>query len=219
MSPRLPLALCLLALGGLSSAGCSFIGPQPVPGSVTGTVLYNGQPGGGLNVSLTPDGTTVLQTVSTDASGRYYFTGVSAGTLHVMFLGTSDKACSAADPTTCVRPNTVASWHTQTFDGSKGAILPAFDVSYDGLLFPDNGTSWSVSATAPIPFHWSTSPSGARYRLNLVGSAGYTWSSDWTSRPTTNFAAAITPGSYKWWVDIDGGNRGVGETVRQDVDF
>ena len=55
--------------------GCSFFSTVPA-GTVTGLVLYNGEPAAGKKVSLIGSD----KKATTDASGRYTFTGVAAGT-------------------------------------------------------------------------------------------------------------------------------------------
>lgn len=198
------LGLVGLALAGLS--GCGWFSLVPA-GTVTGTVLFNGAPAAGKRVSLV--GTE--QRAVTDANGRYRFTGLTAKTYKVVYLGAADRPDA--------QPNEVAQWSTVAFNGAAGTELPPFDVAYSGLLYPDVKMSLIVNATSPVPFHWSTHPQAKQYRLSLTQGDAFAWGGPWVPEPTAIFAQAVQPGSYYWQVEIDAGDAGVGQTRSRGVDL
>lgn len=197
--------------------GCSFFNPVPA-GTVTGLVLYNGEPAAGKRVSLIGSD----KKVTTDANGRYTFTGVQAGAkVYVNYVSAFDRpTASAEDPSL---PNEVSLWQSAAFqvDGSGGREVPAFDVAYNGLLYPDKGMSLIVKPDSPVPFHWSTHPQAQHYRVKvLVLNTGENiFTGEWVSDPTAIFAKAVAPGSYRWQVEIDAGDRGTGLSRPRAVDF
>jgi hypothetical protein len=208
----------LTALSAASLAGCGWFNNTPA-GLVAGSVLFNGNPAAGKRVSLyNSDGTPQVgnngsgETV-TDAIGRFAFTGVPTGRYHVRYDSVGDRPGAF--------PNEVLKWLTPDFALSSGSgmTLQGFDVAYNGLLYPQDGMALAVGATTPIPFHWSTHLQARQYRLHVQGGGGFDWLSAWSSNPTANFQSTIAPGSYTWQVDIDGGDRGTGETVTRPIDL
>lgn len=208
-----PLLLALL----LTLSGCQLVEPllSPVPaGVVTGTVLFNGQPAAGKRVSLLG----AEKKAYTDANGRYTFSNVS-GKVTVSYQRAFDTVVQDADDPRL--PNEVERWQSASFtlEGS-GKEVPPFDVAYNGHLYPDKGMSLIVNATSPVPFHWSTHPQAQKYRVKVTNVAGdFSWASEWVTDPTTIFAKAVSPGTYRWAVEIDGGDRGFGASRPRQVDF
>ncbi|MNS71010.1 hypothetical protein D3C72_1043630 [compost metagenome] len=203
-------------------SGCSLLDPllNPVaPGVVTGVVLYNGEPAAGKPVTLMgPE-----KRAYTDASGRYTFSGVGGGSMRVRYDGISDrynKETGRDDGS----PNEVRSWVSAPFtlDGAGKQVSP-FDVAYNGHLYPSSDGSFIVSDTQPIPFHWSTHRQAQKYRVklslrtNASATLEHIWTSGWTGDPTTVFAKSIAPGTYYWSVEIDGGERGTGQSRLTEV--
>lgn len=202
---RLP-ALLLTACVALP--GCDMLAPAAPAGVVSGIVTFNGEPAAGKRVSL--DGTPAI----TDASGRYRFSDIAAGTYRVSFASSGDAPG--------VLPNEVAQWRSSPFSvGADGfASVPAFDVAYNGPLYPDVGMALIVSAESPVPFHWSTHRQAQRYRLLLRSKAtGTTLLGAWVNEPTAVFQQAVTPGSYAWLVEIDAGNAGTGISRERAIDL
>lgn len=202
--------LLLPALWALATAsGCGLFNSLPV-GTITGVVLYNGEPAAGRRVNLIGAGSSPH---ITDANGRYTFTGIRTGTVQVVYHGTSDRPDQF--------PNEVDTWTSAPVDATGGgADLPAFDVSYNGLLYPDVAMSLLVAPNSPVPFHWSTQLNAERYRLHVGSQASsFSWASDWSSDPTAIFAKSVDPGSYQWWIEIDGGDKGTGKTRPRTVDL
>ena len=201
-----------LALGLIT--GCAQLGSliSPVPaGVVTGVVRFNGEPAAGKRVSLA--GTEKKAT--TDASGRYSFSGVAGGArLYVSYVSAVDRPEAA--------PNEVALWQSAPFtlEGS-GREVPAFDVAYNGVLYPDLGMSLIVKPTSPVPFHWSTHPQARSYRVKVTnaGAGSFAWTSEWAPDPMAIFAMEVDPGSYKWTIEIDAGDAGTGLSRSRQVDF
>lgn len=215
------LAASMLTL--LVLSGCDTLSALVSPvaaGVVTGTVLFNGQPAAGKRVSLTG----AEKKATTDASGRYTFTGVSGSArLHVSYVSTFDAAGTEPPRREDPRfPSEVYLWQSAPFtlDGG-GREVPAFDVAYNGLLYPDVGMSLIVSATSPVPFHWSPHPQARAYRTKVASFSTNegVWTSEWASDPMSIFAKAVPPGSYEWTIEIDGGDRGTGLTRARKVDF
>jgi hypothetical protein len=214
-------AFISLALAAIALSGCQVLDPllNPVPsGVVTGVVLFNGAPAAGKRVSLV--GAT--QKGYTNAAGRYTFSGVPAGTrVYVHYQSVFDSKVDTNVVEDPRLPNEVELWQSAAFslDGA-GKEVPPFDVAYNGPLYPDKLMSLIVNATSPVPFHWSTHPQAQKYRVKIESAANEPiWSSDWTGDPTALFAKAVPPGSYKWKVEIDGGERGIGLTRPRQVDF
>lgn len=188
-------------------SGCALF-TAPTPGVVEGVVHYNGEPAAGKRVSLAG------KQAITDAQGRYRFTGTPPGSsLRVTFLSGGDRAG--------VLPNEVAQWRSLPFELSAGdgAVLPPFDVSHNGPLYPDVGMALLVGPETPVPFHWSTHRQARAYRLLLTGADGQTFTGDWKGEPTAVFSQKVTPGSYFWRVEIDGGAAGTGLSRERAVDL
>ncbi|MFP5503556.1 MAG: hypothetical protein ACLGIN_13790 [Candidatus Sericytochromatia bacterium] len=209
MRPTLLAPLLVLAL-----AGCDWLAPGAAPGTVTGVVLYNGQPAAGKRVTLLPDGdkTFTLQ------DGTYTFTGVGEGQHQVLYQAQPDPTQFQADPTGAV-PNEVKSWRTPAFSGG-GHRLTAFDVSYNGLLYPDVQMSLIVSETSPVPFHFSPHVQGGRYRLRISSKATGEQlpTDDWSNDPIAIFAMAVEPGTYYWQVEFEN-HAGTGLSPERAVDL
>lgn len=202
---------CLLGLLVALTSGC---GGGPAAGIVTGIVLFNGAPAAGKRIALYgSDARTV-----TNAAGRYTFTGVQPKTYSVLYQSSGDRPLTEPGYTA---PNEVSQWQSASFElaGGGGQEVPPFDVSYNGLLYPDVAMSLIVSATSLVPFHWSTHPQAQRYRLRLKGANDFAWSSEWGKEPTTVFGKVVAPGSYDWQIEIDAGDHGLGLTRSRKVDF
>jgi hypothetical protein len=209
------LSLVLL-LGPLAGCGFDPVGwagglfnSQPA-GVVTGLVRYGGEPASGKHVSL-GDGSAKA---TTDANGRYTFRGLSGKKVQVLYQGQGDQAG--------VLPNEVATWRTLTLDltDGSGKEAPAFDVAYNGLLYPDALVALVVSETSLVPFHWSVHAQAQRYRVHVTSDdKTFTWASPWDAQPTAVFGKTVAPGHYNWQVEIDGGNTGAGTTRLRVVDF
>jgi hypothetical protein len=209
----------LLAIAAaVTLTGCNpFSNPVPA-GTVTGLVLFNGQPAAGKRVTM-----TVYRKATTDANCRYTFTGLGAGQrVYVTYSSVFDRPspAAAADPSLEEGglPNEVLYWQTAAIMlDSGGKDVPAFDVAYNGLLYPDKGLSLIVSDTSPVPFHWSTHPNAQHYRVKVSDKAEFAASGAWSSDPTGIFAQAVAPGTYYGQVEIDGGDRGSGLTRKRIV--
>lgn len=210
-SPRLRASILVLPLAiAAGLLGCGF--GAPASGIVTGLVTYDGKPAAGKRITLAGGGSKVG---ATDASGRFTFSGVAAGKWQVQFKGEGDREG--------VIPNEVAQWRSLAFDmvDGSGKEVPAIEVAYNGLLYPEAGMALVVSAEAVVPFHWSTHPRAQRYRVSLDkdNSGGRLWQSPWVGEPTAVFGQAVSPGRYWWSVEIDGGEAGTGTTRTRQVDF
>lgn len=200
-----PLLVCLLPL---ALGGCGWLADLGVAaGTVSGRVLYAGEPANGRKVFLRgPE----LETV-TAADGRYVFTGVKAtGTATVEYLQMRDAAPAL------VKPNEVAAWRSRPFSlGAGGKAVPDFDVAYNGLIYPEPNSALIVNEESPVPFHWHLHASAKRYRLRLSApgqSAEPVFVSPWSGTPTAVFQAGVSPGNYTWEVELDGGDAGFGVT-------
>jgi hypothetical protein len=212
---RASAALLLL----MTVPGCGLWPGSSAPaGTVTGLVTYAGLPAAGKIVTLA--GASV-RTV-TDATGRYTFPGVGGKRVQVVYTSVGDKATDRGDATTTL-PNEVAQWKSAVVDLSDGSgkEVPAFEVGYNGLLYPDVGVALVVSEKALVPFHFSVHPQGQKYRVQLAtyDTQEHVWTSDWAGDPTAVFGRAVPPGRYQWSVEIDGGDRGSGVTRSRRVDF
>lgn len=196
----------MFAMALLAPPGC---GQGPAPGVVTGLVLFNGHPAAGKRVSLV--GSEAKG--STDANGRYTFSGLGAKRYQVLFVSQGDRPEAV--------PNEVAQWRSVALDLADGAgrEVPAFDVAYNGLLYPEAGMALIVNTTSLVPFHWSTHPSAQRYRVTIGGANNFAWQSEWVGEPTTVFGKEVAPGSYQWQVEFDGSERGAGVSRPRPVDF
>lgn len=212
----LPLLLPLAIAAGAS--GCWFGGPAG--GIVAGLVTYDGKPAPGKRVTLAavPGAAAAAKVAATDVEGRYAFTDVDPGKWQIQYKGDSDQPTNAA-----VVPNEVAQWRSLAFDMIEGVgkEVPAIEVAYNGLLYPETGMALVVSADAVVPFHWSTHPRAQRYRVSVDrdNGGGRLWQGPWVGEPTSVFGQAVAPGRYLWTVEIDGGESGTGTTRSRQVDF
>ncbi|MDB5097968.1 MAG: hypothetical protein JWM80_2389 [Cyanobacteria bacterium RYN_339] len=199
-------------------SGCGLWPGSSAPnGVVTGMITYAGLPAAGKLVTLV--GADVR--TSTDDTGRYTFRSVPAKRVQVLYASQGDRAKAKGDAYD-VLPNEVQSWRSLPVDMTDGAgkEVPSFEVSYNGLLYPDRGVALVVSDKALVPFHFSVHSQGQKYRVKLSTDAKEAiWSSEWASDPTAVFGKAVAPGRYVWSVEIDGGDRGVGTTRDRGVDF
>ena len=199
----------MLALSTLSGCGL-WPGSSAAAGVVTGIVTYAGMPAAGKRVTLSG---AEMRTV-TDDNGRYTFRGVGGKRVQVLYVSQGDQPL--------VLPNEVASWRSQVLDlgDGSGKEVPTFDVSYNGLLYPDRGVALVVSDKALVPFHFSVHSQGQRYRVKVGTDIGDPiWTSAWAGDPTAVFGQIVPPGRYRWSVEIDGGDRGLGITRDRGVDF
>ena len=212
------------------TAGCPGIGTAAA-GTLTGQILYEGRPAPGETVSLlVQQGGTFTAfagssggplATATDANGDYAFHGLPAGTYEVLFLPVAvHDGGGVAMPS-----GEVASWYTLpgTVSNSAGTNFPAFDVSYDGLIYPQEVGDHYVSTTVPLPFHWSTDPQGQRYRLQIFENSDASGSPviqlPWSSDPSALLRQNVNSDVYTWRVLIDGGNTGQGTSAPQVVDL
>jgi hypothetical protein len=128
-----------------------------------------------------------------------------------------------------IGPNEVASWKTSSLAlGTTGYSVPAFDIAYNGLIYPDNEKKQSPSQANPLPFFWSTQASAKRYQLriwkidsgSLVNPSGSpVWQSNWTEDPALSYTGNPGAGNYGWEVLIDAGNVGQGTTRLRSIQF
>ncbi len=219
-----------LVLAAALTAGCPGL-QTAAAGTITGQILYEGRPAQGETVSLLvqESGTFTAVTgsngssltASTDANGDYVFQGLTAGTYRVLFLPVAvHDGGGVAMPS-----GEVASWYTLpgTVSNSAGTSFPAFDVSYDGLIYPQEVGDHYVSTTVPLPFHWSTDPQGQRYRLQIFENDSASGSPviqlPWSSDPSALLRQNVNSDRYTWNVVIDGGNTGQGLSAYEVVDL
>lgn len=203
----------------LTVTGCGLWPGSSAPaGTVTGLVTYAGLPAAGKIVTLAGAG---VRTV-TDANGRYTFTGMGGKRVQAVYTSSGDKSTDRGDATTTL-PNEVAQWKSAVLDLSDGSgkEVPAFEVGYNGLLYPDVGVALVVSDKALVPFHFSVHAQAQKYRVQLqtYDTHEHIWTSDWAGDPTAVFGRAVPPGRYEWNVEIDGGDKGSGLTRFRRVDF
>ncbi|MEB3221898.1 MAG: carboxypeptidase-like regulatory domain-containing protein [Candidatus Sericytochromatia bacterium] len=191
--------------------GCCSCWGGAAPGTITGVVTYDGRPAAGKRVQLVGGET---RAAATDASGRYTFSGLPPRRYQIVFRGEGDGPR--------VLPNEVAEWRSLAFDYVEGSgkEVPAFEVAYNGLLYPDDAMALVISAEAVVPFHWSVHPKAQRYRVRVESEAGgFRWNSPWVGEPTAVFGQAVAPGRYRWAVEVDGNESGTGWTRSRQVDF
>lgn len=223
-------AFCLLAL---SCTGCPAAGAPNA--TIVGTVLFNHQaaPGKVVELMIKSNGTWTSVApltggasrylVSTDQNGQYAFKA-KPGTYMVLYLSEPIK-----DPVgKVIGPNEVAKWCSRDISmGSGGVVVPAFDVAYNGLIYPDTDKKQSPSQEAPLPFFWSTHPQANRYMVTLYNTNNGTvittgtkpFTSPWTTDPTTVYRANPGSGNYGWEVTIDAGDAGYGLSRVRSVQF
>lgn len=208
-------------------AGCTQTGAPA--GTILGTVTFNGAPAPGKVVELLclassgDSWESVARVngkyaVSTDVTGTYTFASLKTGTYRVQYL--SDPMYDSLGK--IIGPNEVASWRSSAVRLSGvGAVVPSFDVAYNGLLYPDTEKKSLPSANNPLPFVWSTHTQALRYQVSIwsLGSAGVInatgspqWQSDWTQSPTLSYTGTPGSGNYGWEVTIDGGAAGQGKS-------
>ncbi|MNY05427.1 Cna protein B-type domain protein [compost metagenome] len=209
-------------------AGCDLFSGVPA-GTVVGEVRFDGRPAPGITVTLQSGNGTVWTDVGTngtavtDASGQYRFENLKNGEYRVRF---DVKPSLVSVGGTTIGPKQVGTWATNGIRlGMAGARLGSFDVSYNGLIYPESGKSNTYSATMPLPFHWSTHRNGTSYRVKIYDvSGGVTgtkpvWDSGATGAPVTTLDKPLAKGNYRWVVEIDGGGSGSGTTEPRNLDL
>jgi hypothetical protein len=183
----------------------------PAPGVITGVVLYDGRPAAGKRVQLLGGD---ARNQATDTNGRYLFSSLPPRRYQVVFRSEADHPKAI--------PNEIAEWRSlpvELGDGS-GKEIPPFDVAYNGVLYPDEGMALIVNEEALVPFHWSTHPQAQNYRVRIEAeSGGFRWLGSWSGEPLAIFGQTVNTGRYRWLVEIDGGDAGVGLTRSRQVDF
>lgn len=226
---RISISSGLLALG----AGCSlpFFASGVPAGTLVGKVLWNGEPAAGKVLELqrlTGGGWTSLDPVatgSTAADGTISFQGLPSGTYRLHYASSQPQIEQPGEPAY----NELSTWDTQgAAIGSSGGSLPAFDLAFDGLIYPaDNGTTIQTATGSVVPFHWSMQPSAQHYQVkifpSIAGSNAFSstpaYTSPWEDDPAWSFADQPPPGIYAWQVFIDGGGSGVGSSAMREVGF
>ncbi|HEY9900048.1 MAG TPA: carboxypeptidase regulatory-like domain-containing protein, partial [Pantanalinema sp.] len=164
-----------LGLGTLILAGCDLLSGVPA-GTIVGEVRFDGRPAPGVTVTLQSGNGTVWTDVTangtavSDASGQYRFENLKGGEYRVRF---DVKPSLVTVGGTTIGPKEVGTWASNGVRlGMAGARLAAFDVSYNGLIYPESGKSNTYSAAMPLPFHWSTHRNGASYRVKIYDVSG-----------------------------------------------
>lgn len=214
----------------LGAAACAWLNNVPV-GTLEGHVKFANRaaPGKVVTLLLLRGGQFVQATTAngsprrlpTDASGVYRFTGLAAGIYRISYVSQSVPDGNGIPR----EPNEVGIWrsHSRELTGSSGAQVPGFDVAYNGLIYPVAGIAYIVTASLPLPFHWSTHLLGNRYRVNVynnrTGREPAMHHSPWSEQPVALYKENLGPGTYSWEVEIDGGESGEGRSVVRPVDM
>lgn len=230
-SRELPLlaAACLL----LSGCNLPFLTSGVEGGMLVGAIEWGGRPAPGKTVHLLkldgssnwsayrPSGTLV--TATTNDAGVYTFTDLPDGSYMVQYLAAPVLDAQGNR----IGPSEVADWRTPgtNVSGSSGGRLNPFEVTFNGLIYPESGRNYQVNAGAPLPFHWATHLRATRYRVVIyhpaVGgqpSNKVYWSSDITNQPSALLNQKVAPGNYTWEVEILS-DAGKGHSVRRNLDL
>ncbi len=189
------IAATVLALATLSPAlagrpGGSGESLQAAPaaiGGITGTVTFDGSGAPAavavyLYTSRANNSSAVNSTTSVAASGRYTFSGLSAGTYYIGFDNTSNSSILAefySDKTTLQlsTPVTVTTGATQTINAQvmPGAVI-------QGTITRDEGgTNWSI----PLIDLYDSNQPDANFVRRIIGNSNGTFS-----------GRGIAPGTY-----------------------
>ena len=181
-----------------------------VPGVVSGTLLYNGEPAVNRRVSLVGN---VSAKTMTDGNGRYFFRNVQQQPVQVFFQS------QAPGPRQV--PNEVAQWRSPVItDGvGSGVDIPAFDLAFNQLLYPENGVALVVDEETVVPFHWSTHAQAKQYRIRITGANQFKWMGEHTRDSSAIFSGKVPRGRYEWVVEIDAGDRGTAISWPRSLDF
>jgi hypothetical protein len=216
-------------------AGCPFplFTSGVAGGTVVGAVEYNGLPAPGKTVHLLkrdangtyaayrPSGTLV--TATTNDAGVYTFSDLTDGTYMAQYLSVPVLDAQGSR----IGPNEVADWRTPGVNVStgQGGRLAPFEISFNGLIYPESGRDYHVSDKTPLPFHWSTHLKAARYRVVIyqpsIGgqpSNKEFWGSEYTTSPSALFQKKVSPGNYSWELEIRS-DAGIGHSLRRNLDL
>lgn len=201
-------------------------------GQVVGVIEWNGRPAPGKTVHLLklgedgtysayrPSGSVV--TATTNDSGAYSFQDLQAGNYVVKYLSVPILDAQGNR----IGPNEVADWTTRGVNvtESSGGRLPTFEISFNGLIYPESGRHYRVSDTAPLPFHWATHLKATLYRVRIyhptIGgqqSNKVLWHEDAKS-PSALFQKKVPAGNYSWEVEIRT-DAGIGHSIRRSLDL
>lgn len=223
------------ALGSVLLAGCElpFFTSGVAGGTVIGAIEWNGRPAPGKTVHLLkrdsngafaayrPSGSLV--TATTNDAGVYTFQGLPEGAYMVQYLSTPVLDGQGNR----IGPNEVADWRTPGVNvtGGSGGRLTPFEVSFNGLIYPESGRNYQVSDKAPLPFHWATHLKATRYRVVIyhptTGGQPSTkefWGSEFTTSPSALFQKKVAAGNYSWEIEIRS-DAGIGHSLRRTLDL
>ncbi len=215
--------------------GCDlpFFASSVAGGTVLGIVEWNGRPAPGKTVHLLkrdesgnfaayrPSGSLV--TATTNDAGVYAFQGLPEGAYMVKYLATPVMDAQGNR----IGPNEVADWTTPGVNvtASAGGRVATFEISFNGLIYPESGRNYHVNETAPLPFHWATHMRASSYRMIIyqpsVGGQPNTaifWELKHTTSPSALFQKKVTAGNYTWEVEIRS-NAGIGHSIRRTLDL
>ncbi|MBC7544485.1 MAG: carboxypeptidase regulatory-like domain-containing protein [Candidatus Sericytochromatia bacterium] len=223
---RLMAGLALLMTVSGLALGCNGDGLTAPAGGIAGRIDWDGKPAPGRMVTLfasTDGGTSFADTQQkavSDRNGLYAFSGLKGGTYAVLYVadalpGSNEYLWWRSAPT------------------AVGAVVPAFDVAYNDVIFPPV----SAAIRPPVTLFWSAGRFTHRYRLGIysapngtnVDSGNPTWRSDWVPElclsisedgtamsgggcQSLTLPKALAPGNYAWGVEVDGGARGFGSS-------
>jgi len=178
----------------------------PVPGQITGRLLLNGAPAGGVRLKLEDQGYTSIAETTTGPDGSYLFPSLPASSQGYTLL-------FAQAWNTQFDIKQVISWGWLgpiTVKDNAVAELPDVDISLQGFEPTNPAPNAAFSAAAisggdSILFEWSAYPQATTYWVDLVQEAEQApiWSS---SSQTTSISfdgnlsngSQIQPGEY-WW--------------------
>ncbi|MGA9068666.1 MAG: DUF1566 domain-containing protein [Terracidiphilus sp.] len=223
---RIKLFLAMAGLGILSACGGSRNDPgntnpaqPPATNTVTGTVQFKGAPLAGVTITLWLTNTnTVEQTVTTDASGNYSFSGLSAtGDATAVYQLWATKAGYGFYPSVGAGAEVIRFDHTGNFKGPwessaiyltviqysslagqslSGADFTAYDGSNPLVSLPATGQSVSYASGDDGAIKKGVAWPGVRFTDNQDGTVtdhltGLVWLKDAGCFAPSLFAAAL----------------------------
>jgi hypothetical protein len=169
--------------------------PTPAPGGISGRLVVNGQPAGGVLLRLEDQSYNVLAETTTSSDGGYTFNDLPASDQGYNVLFSQDWNSQYANN------QQIISWGwlgPVAVQDNNTISLPDFDIDVLGFDQRSPDASTSLSAGSPIQFEWNARTGAGSYWVDLANQQAVVWQSAPVEATTTSFNGQLEAGQY-WW--------------------